>query len=56
MILAKLQVLVAVIANLFGTLVCLLFFYWCRCAHLMFLHFVIVLPELLNSHYKCMGQ
>lgn len=58
MILAKYQVLVAIIANLFGTLMCFGFFFYfssCKCAHLMLLHFVIVLSELLKFHYKYMG-
>lgn len=55
MILAQIQGLVAIIGNLFGTLLCF-FFFWCRCARLIFLHFVIVLSELLKFHYKYTGM
>lgn len=53
MILAKFQVLVAIIPNLFGTLMWGFFYFsCCRCAHLMLLHFVTVLSELLKFQYK----
>lgn len=57
MILTQIQGLVAIIGNLFGTLLCFVFvFFWCRCARLIFLHFVIVLSELLKFHYKYTGM